>query len=452
MSAINLGTAVFLVIIIYLMAYVIQYLGKEKLAIYEVSRSEISEEISGTGLVLRQEALVETDQKGYVNYYVKDGARVKKGGVVYSVDTTGRLQAYLNELADGKSPMTSEEKGQIFEDLQSFSDSFSDDNFQVIYEAQSEINHDLMSYTDTVLSEHREELEEKYGKNSYIEVEAEESGLISFFSDGMEKLKESTLSEEDFGNVTKMEDLRTREEVRKGTPVYRLITGQEWSLIVPVSKDDYKRMKNLQEKDVSTVQITFKKDNFVTRAPFSCFRKNGKEYIRLSFDNYVQKYMNQRYLSVNILLSETEGLQVPSSSLVEKEVYKIPADYLTKGSNSSTNNQVNVITEKKGEEVLTQVTVTVYRTEGDNVLISSEKLKNGDRLSDVEKAKTYTLKETSILQGVYVVNRGFAEFEPVTIMERTEDYCIIRTDDSKVELYDRIILNSNTIKENQVIY
>ena len=452
MSAINLGTAVFLVIIIYLMAYVIQYLGKEKLAIYEVSRSEISEEISGTGLVLRQEALVETDQKGYVNYYVKDGARVKKGGVVYSVDTTGRLQSYLNELADGKSPMTNEEKGQIFEDLQSFSDSFSDDNFQVIYEAQSEINHDLMSYTDTVLSEHREELEEKYGKNSYIEVEAEESGLVSFFSDGMEKLKESTLSEEDFGNVTKMEDLRTREEVRKGTPVYRLITGQEWSLIVPVSKDDYKRMKNLQEKDVSTVQITFKKDNFVTRAPFSCFRKNGKEYIRLSFDNYVQKYMNQRYLSVNILLSETEGLQVPSSSLVEKEVYKIPADYLTKGSNSSTNNQVNVITEKKGEEVLTQVTVTVYRTEGDNVLISSEKLKNGDRLSDVEKAKTYTLKETSILQGVYVVNRGFAEFEPVTIMERTEDYCIIRTDDSKVELYDRIILNSNTIKENQVIY
>ena len=452
MSAMNLGTAVFLVIIIYLMAYVIQYLGKEKLAIYEVSRSEISEEISETGLVLRQEALVETDQKGYVNYYVKDGARVKKGGVVYSVDTTGRLQSYLNELADGKSPMTSEEKGQIFEDLQSFSDSFSDDNFQVIYEAQSEINHDLMSYTDTVLSEHREELEEKYGKNSYIEVEAEESGLISFFSDGMEKLKESTLSEEDFGNVTKMEDLRTREEVRKGTPVYRLITGQEWSLIVPVSKDDYKRMKNLQEKDVSTVQITFKKDNFVTRAPFSCFRKNGKEYIRLSFDNYVQKYMNQRYLSVNILLSETEGLQVPSSSLVEKEVYKIPADYLTKGSNSSTNNQVNVITEKKGEEVLTQVTVTVYRTEGDNVLISSEKLKNGDRLSDVEKAKTYTLKETSILQGVYVVNRGFAEFEPVTIMERTEDYCIIRTDDSKVELYDRIILNSNTIKENQVIY
>ena len=453
LSAMNLGTAVFLVIIIYLTAYVIQYLGKEKLAIYEVSRSGISEEISGTGIILRQESLVKTDRKGYVNYYVKDGSRVKKDGIVYMLDTTGRLQSYLNELADEKNLMTDEEKGQIFEDLQSFSDSFSDDNFQEIYDAQGEIAHDLMSYTDTVLSEHREELEEKYGKESYVEVEAEESGLVSFFSDGMETLKESSLSEEDFGNMTKMEDLRSREEVRKGAPVYRLITGQEWSLIIPVSKDDYKRMKDLQEKDVSTVQITFKKDNFVTRAPFTCFRKDGKGYIRLRFDNYVQRYMNQRYLSVNLLLSETEGLQVPSSSLVEKEVYKIPADYLTRGSNSSTNNQVNVITEnKKGEELLTQVTVTVYRTEGNNVLVSSDELQKGDRLSDVEKARTYTLKETSILQGVYVVNRGFAEFEPITILERTEDYCIIQADDSNVELYDRIILNSNTIRENQVIY
>ena len=249
----NLGTAVFLVIIIYLTAYVIQYLGKEKLAIYEVSRSGISEEISGTGIILRQESLVKTDRKGYVNYYVKDGSRVKKDGIVYMLDTTGRLQSYLNELADEKNLMTDEEKGQIFEDLQSFSDSFSDDNFQEIYDAQGEIAHDLMSYTDTVLSEHREELEEKYGKESYVEVEAEESGLVSFFSDGMETLKESSLSEEDFGNMTKMEDLRSREEVRKGAPVYRLITGQEWSLIIPVSKDDYKRMKDLQEKDVPGV-------------------------------------------------------------------------------------------------------------------------------------------------------------------------------------------------------
>ena len=114
---------------------------------------------------------------------------------------------------------------------------------------------------------------------------------------------------------------------------------------------------------------------------------------------------------------------------------------------------MNVLSEnKREEEILTQVTVTRYRTEGDNVLITSDHLKAGDKISDVEKAKTYTLKETSVLQGVYVVNRGYAEFKPVTILERTEDYCIISPDDSDVEIYDRVILNSDTIQENQVIY
>ena len=110
LSFINLGTIVFLVIIIYLTAYVIQYLGKEKLAIYEVSESVITEEISKTGLIIREEALISTEEKGYVNYYVKDGSRVKKDGIVYTLDTTGKLQSYLNELLEEKTTVSDEEK------------------------------------------------------------------------------------------------------------------------------------------------------------------------------------------------------------------------------------------------------------------------------------------------------------------------------------------------------
>ena len=453
LSVINLGTVVFLVIIIYLTAYVIRYLGKEKLAIYEVSESNMSENISGTGMILREETLITTEEKGYVNYYVKDGSRVRKDGIVYTLDTTGKLQSYLNELLEEKNTVSDEEKQQVYKDLQTFSDSFSDDNFSEVYEAKSEINHDLMSYTDTILADNKDQLEEEYGSGSYVEVRAGESGLVSFFSDGMEKVTDATFTKEDFDNGSRMEDLRSREELSAGSPVYRMVTGQNWTLVIPVNEDDYNRMKNLEKKDIHTVQVTFRADNFVTNASFECQKKVDSCYVMLKFDNYVQRYINQRYLSVRLQLSETSGLQIPASSLVQKDVYKIPAEYLTRGSNSSSDNQVNVLSNNKnGEEILTQVTVTKYRTEGENVLIASDKLKAGDRISNVEKAKTYTLKETSVLQGVYVVNRGYAEFKPVTILERTEDYCIISADDSDVELYDRVILNSETIKENQVIY
>ena len=453
LSVINLGTVVFLVIIIYLTAYVIRYLGKEKLAIYEVSESNMSENISGTGMILREETLITTEEKGYVNYYVKDGSRVRKDGIVYTLDTTGKLQSYLNELLEEKNTVSDEEKQQVYKDLQTFSDSFSDDNFSEVYEAKSEINHDLMSYTDTILADNKDQLEEEYGSGSYEEVRAGESGLVSFFSDGMEKVTDATFTKEDFDNGSRMEDLRSREELSAGSPVYRMVTGQNWTLVIPVNEDDYNRMKNLEKKDIHTVQVTFRADNFVTNVSFECQKKEDSCYVMLKFDNYVQRYINQRYLSVRLQLSETSGLQIPASSLVQKDVYKIPAEYLTRGSNSSSDNQVNVLSNNKnGEEILTQVTVTKYRTEGENVLIASDKLKAGDRISNVEKAKTYTLKETSVLQGVYVVNRGYAEFKPVTILERTEDYCIISADDSDVELYDRVILNSETIKENQVIY
>ncbi len=50
---INLGTLVFLVIVVYLMAYMLTYIGKDKLAIYEVSASDIVDNIEGIGVIVR---------------------------------------------------------------------------------------------------------------------------------------------------------------------------------------------------------------------------------------------------------------------------------------------------------------------------------------------------------------------------------------------------------------
>lgn len=449
----NLGTVVFLVIIVYLTAYVLSYLGKEKLAIYEVSKSDISDTIQGTGIVIRNETLVSTEQDGFVNYYVKDGSRIQANGTVYTIDTTGKMQSYLNELMQKKNTINEEEKAQIFEELKTFSESYSDCNFSEVYETKNRINHELMSYTDTIIADHKEELEKKYGKDCYVEVKSEVSGLVSFSSDGLEELTEASVTKKQFEKKTKMKDLRSKESLTAGSPVYRIVTGQKWKLMLSVSEDDYNRMNNLRSEKKNTVQVTFHKDNFVTTVPYLCQKKKDGYYITLTFDNYVQRYLNQRFLSVELLLSETEGLKIPSSSLVTKQVYKIPKKYLTKGSNSSSSSQVNVMsTNKKGVKLLTQVPVTVYRTEGIYVLISTNGLNDGDIISNPDMTESYTLKQTKDLQGVFVVNRGYAVFKPVVIKKRNEDYCIVSADESQIELYDRVILNSDTIKENQVIY
>ena len=73
-------------------------------------------------------------------------------------------------------------------------------------------------------------------------------------------------------------------------------------------------------------------------------------------------------------------------------------------------------------------------------------------LSNPEKTEKYELADTEILQGVYVVNRGFTVFKNIVILEKNDDYCIVSAEDSEVELYDRIILNGSTAKEGRTIY
>ena len=65
---------------------------------------------------------------------------------------------------------------------------------------------------------------------------------------------------------------------------------------------------------------------------------------------------------------------------------------------------------------------------------------------------TYSLDKTAVCYGVYSVNSGYAIFSYVDIAERNEDYCIVNEESSEIRLYDRIVLNSNTISENEIIY
>lgn len=91
--------------------------------------------------------------------------------------------------------------------------------------------------------------------------------------------------------------------------------------MIPVNKNDYDRLKK-REEDRQTIQVTFHKDNFVAAAQYHCLKQNDSYYVILSFDNYIQRYLNQRYLYVSLTLSETKGLKIPSSSLVKRKYIK----------------------------------------------------------------------------------------------------------------------------------
>lgn len=450
---INIGIIVFLAMVIYLTGYVITYLQRDKLAIYEVTESDIKDTIEGTGIAIREEELVTSETEGYLSPYIKEGSRIKKGGTVYTVDTTGKVQEFINEIAGEKEDTSQEEKNSVIQELRSFGENYSDDRFGDIYDAKNNITHDLMAYTDTIMAQNKDSFNAKYGEGSFLEVKSQSEGIISYQSDGMETKTVEDLQKEDFNGKNDMTDLRTNERAKAGTPVYRIIKSQTWHVAMELSKDEYLKLKELSNKDVSEIKVSFDKDSFTAKAAFNCYMKDNNYYVDLTFDKYVHRYMNQRYLWIELIVSEADGLIVPTSSIIIKEAYKIPLEYLNTGGTGQSSYYVNVLTTKKsGDQVLTQVSVDLIKSNDTHAYVNSRKLEKGNIISDIEKDDTLTLGDRVKVRGVYVVNQGFADYQTVELKQRTEDYCILYEKSSNIQMYDRIILHSDSIKENQLIY
>ena len=77
----------------------------------------------------------------------------------------------------------------------------------------------------------------------------------------------------------------------------------------------------------------------------------------------------------------------------------------------------------------------------------------GTVLKKPSSDETYTIGETEALKGVYNINKGYAMFRLIDILYEYGDYCIVSDKtDYGVTLYDHIILNGSSVKENDIIY
>ena len=74
-------------------------------------------------------------------------------------------------------------------------------------------------------------------------------------------------------------------------------------------------------------------------------------------------------------------------------------------------------------------------------------------ISMADSSETMLLKDTVTLPGVYIINRGYADFTCVDILLENKDYTIVKAKVSNsIEQFDRIVLNGNTIENNAIVY
>lgn len=444
----NIGIVLFGIMLVYLLAMVIIYLTANRTTSYEVRMGSILDDTAYTGMAIRQEQLVTADQSGYVNYYSTDNTKVKVGSKIYTTS-----DQKLNESAETSSSSDQEEKQLTGEQqasvgllVQSFTDSFSDEMFSDVYSFKESVKRSIADISSASKANYLNNLLEN--SENLTLTRAKDDGIIVYSSDGYEALKpeDVTVKMFDRSNYT-CKEFSNNMKISAGEPVYKLVTDEKWTVVVPIKEETATLLK-----EKKSIRVRFTKDNQTMIAKLK-IKKMGSDYMAyLDFDRSMIRYATDRFLELELILADYKGLKIPKSARTDKAFYVVPTEYLTQGGNSNQTGVIRRRKNKKQEEITEFIPATVYFTENDMAYLEPGVVEEGDILLKPESNTIYIVREQRSLTGVYNINKGYAVFKQINILCESDDYYIVRTgDDYGLSNYDHIALDSSNVKENDVI-
>lgn len=438
----NIGILIFAVVFIYLVITIFTYATSKRISVYEVREGSIVKDYSYTGLVLRQETLVNAESDGYINYYQNENSKVKAGSRIYMISAE-KLQT-SGQIETSEVSLGSEVQKNLNLKVQNFNENFSPEKFASVYPLKNEYTNTLQNAAnqsrnvqlDTLIAESGIEAAPYFSPRD---------GIMVLTYDGYEGLTEENLKASDFDRSS-YEAIRMADqmEVQAGTPAYKLITDETWDVYVELDKNTAKELS-----DTTTVKVRIDKDNETVRADFSILKKDGHYYGHLKLGDSMIRYCEDRYLNIELILEDQSGLKIPKSAVIEKAFYIVPEEYLTTSGSSSS--QGVMIKEGNGVKY---VPVDVYDNSEDGyVYLNPEAFDGHDQLVKPETGDIYSLKEERKVKGVYNINRGYALFKKVDILCENDDYYIVQEGSSYgLSNYDHIVQDATTVKEEEIVF
>ena len=442
---INIGVIIFSIILLYVIFNIFVYLTKDHISVYEVQQGTIAENNVYSGLVLRSEVPYYSEDTGSLNYYVKDASKVAANQLVYSVDEEGSIASAINDANQDGSKMDSDSLSEVEDSIDNFKNSYSREEFYNTYTFRDDVNSMLNeALSQNALDTLSQDVSTAINNNTFHPVNAAESGVITYYVDGFEGVTVDSFTKEMFqqSNYQKT-NLKANVSVSAGDPVYKMINSEIWNIIVPIDETMATRLA-----EHTVVEIKFLKDNKTMYAYYEIRQQDGQNYLILTLKSAMIRYAKERYLEIELLLSEESGLKIPNSAITEKEFFTVPVGFFLQGDDSS--NLGCLVKKDSGTEF---VSPTIYYSDDTYYYIDSEDVQKGDILQKPDSNETYTIgTDVASLNGVYNVNKGYAVFKQIDVIYQNEEYSILKTGTTYgLSLYDHIALDGSKVTENQLI-
>lgn len=442
---------VFVVILIYVVICVIMYFRTDHIVRYSVQEGSLTSNSVYKGIALRQEKIVTGQDAGYVNYFAREGERTAVGDLVYTVDETGRLSDYINAGSNGENSLTESDLSQLKTDIVSFIHGFDRRQFDEVYNFRHNMESMAVKLANYNILENADALNDASGTVLINYRLAQDSGIVLYSTDGYENLKLEDMTAELFDeeNYERIY-LVNNGLVAAGDPVYKLSTGEDWSVVIQVDKELADRLVN----DEKYVEVRFLKNQYTAWGEAASYTNEaGDTFVSLTFTNSMITFCTDRFIDIELLLDEETGLKIPNSAIVTKEFFIVPKAYVTKGGSNGNDGVLLETYNEEGEATTQFVETEIYEETETEYYLDDSTLRAGNYIVMPETGEKFAVGKTGSLQGVYNINKGYADFKQISILYDNEEYSVVKSNTNYgLNVYDYIVLNADMVKDNQFIY
>ncbi len=445
-SAINIGLLLFVCVLIYIVISFLRTLNKPKPRVYEVQKVALATNNMARGVIVREEQNVTTTTPGYINYYLKSGTRVSKNETVFSVDDSRQVRSSMYE--ELNLTLSNDDIVSLKDTITTYNRTYVPGDFADIEELKSGLQTKIINISDMFLLENLARIIEKSGGGSGISVsKAPYSGIVSFFTDSLDGLTADTVSLDTFDEKSYTSSTLFSAELREaGSTAYKLVTNENWSIILNLTEEQFTALNGQ-----STISFTITDDALSLTLPVSVYKKGDGYFARINLSKFLIRYINKRFLTISINLSQTEGLKIPKKAIVEKYFYVVPKEYIV---NDQGRNGITVVKLPEGstEPEYRFYEAEIYYYDDQYAYIDDSVVQeHGAFITIPHTTNQYQVSTQKKLEGVYCVNKGYAQFRMIERISSGDDYVIVKAGISKsINVYDFIWEDASTITEDQL--
>ena len=445
--SVNITLILFCAILLYVIIVGIIYLRRTHPVRYEVVEGALASSTIYRGIILRDETLVGNTTPGYVNYLAREGQRVAVGDLVYTVDETGTLNDYIESLSLGENSLTDKELSEFRTDIINFMHNYDSRSFEDVYGFKYSLKNTVLKLANTKLLNNMNSASESTNSVSLQYCYSGNTGIVSYWYDGYEELlpemiDDSVFNEKEYQRTQLLSNqLHSADET-----VYKLNTGEDWSIVIPIKKA---LGEELLEKQY--ILVKFLKNQNESWGKVDLLNNDKGTYLQLSFTNSMVSFVDDRFLDIELELGDETGLKIPVSAIAEKEFFLIDENFVTENNDSYT--VLMQVYAEDGTKTASSVTIPVYYYDDAKGLyyVDNQYLSAGDILFGTHE-DTFVVKDKASLIGVYNINKGYADFKQITILYQNDEYAIVKSNTAYgLRVYDYIALDADSVSDEQFI-